>query len=223
MKDKANRAHVAAGGGDGDKQSQCAAGRFLRSGRWPPVEMTGGRHVSPGRAKQTQFRFGSAVGKDPTAPNKPNFAVSGPKTPISGGQRGQLRVAGWLGPAKARVSNKANWWRGRPRRGVGVEMMVINQVTSAAGCAMNGISPGHGSDAKRLPSPCFRAPVCWYKEASLARNNYSYQKRSRELAKKKKKEEKRLRKLARANPETSENPEPTADESQAVGSSEGGQ
>ena len=41
----------------------------------------------------------------------------------------------------------------------------------------------------------------------MARNNYSYQKRSRELAKKKKKEEKRLRKQAKADPETSENPE----------------
>ena len=47
----------------------------------------------------------------------------------------------------------------------------------------------------------------------MARNNYSYQKRSRELAKKKKKEEKRLRKQGRANPETSEDPAPAVDES----------
>lgn len=37
------------------------------------------------------------------------------------------------------------------------------------------------------------------KEDVLARNNYSYQKRQRELAKKKKKEEKRQNKLARKN------------------------
>lgn len=48
----------------------------------------------------------------------------------------------------------------------------------------------------------------------MARNNYSYQKRSRELAKKKKKEEKRLRKQAKADPETSENREPVVEASQ---------
>ena len=41
----------------------------------------------------------------------------------------------------------------------------------------------------------------------MARNNYGFQKRSRELAKKKKKEEKRLRKLAKADPEAAENPD----------------
>ena len=35
----------------------------------------------------------------------------------------------------------------------------------------------------------------------MARDNYKFQKRSRELAKKKKKEEKRLRKSAKENPE----------------------
>ena len=40
----------------------------------------------------------------------------------------------------------------------------------------------------------------------MARNNYSYEKRQKELAKKKKKEEKRLRKLEKKNvhPEVSE-------------------
>ena len=40
----------------------------------------------------------------------------------------------------------------------------------------------------------------------MARNNYGFQKRSREQAKKKKKEEKRLRKLAKANPDAVEAP-----------------
>jgi len=38
----------------------------------------------------------------------------------------------------------------------------------------------------------------------LARNNYSYQKRNKELAKKKKKEEKRQRKLDRKNIQSKE-------------------
>ena len=41
----------------------------------------------------------------------------------------------------------------------------------------------------------------------MARDNYGFQKRQRELAKKKKKEEKRLRKLAKANPEAVEGSE----------------
>ena len=81
---------------------------------------------------------------------------------------------------------------------------------------MNSGSPVHGSDTKRLLFPCFRKPACWYKETSLARNNYSYQKRSRELAKKKKKEEKRLRKQAKADPEASESPEPAVEASQSL-------
>ena len=40
----------------------------------------------------------------------------------------------------------------------------------------------------------------------MARNNYGFQKRSRELAKKKKKEEKRLRKQGKAEPEAVEGP-----------------
>ena len=48
----------------------------------------------------------------------------------------------------------------------------------------------------------------------MARNNYGFQKRSRELAKKKKKEEKRLRKLAKANPDEVENPVETEAEGQ---------
>jgi hypothetical protein len=54
------------------------------------------------------------------------------------------------------------------------------------------------------------------KEAGLARNNYGFQKRSRELAKKKKKEEKRLRKLAKANPEVAENPDEASGETPAA-------
>jgi len=50
----------------------------------------------------------------------------------------------------------------------------------------------------------------------LARNNYGFQKRSRELAKKKKKEEKRLRKQAKAEPEGTENPEATVGETPAI-------
>ena len=44
------------------------------------------------------------------------------------------------------------------------------------------------------------------KETGLARNNYGFQKRSRELAKKKKKEEKRLRKQGKLEPEAAESP-----------------
>lgn len=36
----------------------------------------------------------------------------------------------------------------------------------------------------------------------MGRPNYSFQKRQKELARKKKKEEKRLRKLSKSNPET---------------------
>jgi hypothetical protein len=50
------------------------------------------------------------------------------------------------------------------------------------------------------------------KETILARNNYGFQKRSRELAKKKKKEEKRLRKQAKAEPEVVENAETTEEQ-----------
>jgi len=46
----------------------------------------------------------------------------------------------------------------------------------------------------------------------LARDNYGFQKRQRELAKKKKKEEKRQRKLAKQDPDAAENPEATGDE-----------
>lgn len=45
----------------------------------------------------------------------------------------------------------------------------------------------------------------------MAKPNYSFEKRQRDLAKKAKKEEKRLRKAGSpANPEGSENPEPAA-------------
>ncbi len=46
----------------------------------------------------------------------------------------------------------------------------------------------------------------------LARDNYKFAKRSREIAKKKKQEEKLQRKLAKSNPETSENPELAKDD-----------
>ena len=45
------------------------------------------------------------------------------------------------------------------------------------------------------------------KDVNLARNNYAYEKRQRDLAKKKKKEEKKLRKLN----QTSNEPEPTGE------------
>jgi hypothetical protein len=41
----------------------------------------------------------------------------------------------------------------------------------------------------------------------LAKPNYQFEKRQKELAKKKKKEEKRLRKLAEHNPEPQANPD----------------
>jgi hypothetical protein len=46
----------------------------------------------------------------------------------------------------------------------------------------------------------------------LARDNYKFAKRGREIAKKKKKEEKLQRKLAKSGPEDSENPESTEDD-----------
>ncbi len=46
----------------------------------------------------------------------------------------------------------------------------------------------------------------------MARNNYKFAKRGREIAKKKKKEEKLQRKLARNNPEAGETPEPTEED-----------
>ncbi len=46
----------------------------------------------------------------------------------------------------------------------------------------------------------------------LARDNYKFAKRGREIAKKKKREEKLQRKLAKSNPETSENPELAQDD-----------
>ena len=42
----------------------------------------------------------------------------------------------------------------------------------------------------------------------MAKPNYQFEKRQKELAKKKKKEEKRLRKLAENTPATAENAEP---------------
>ena len=53
---------------------------------------------------------------------------------------------------------------------------------------------------------------CW-KEYLLARNNYSFEKRQKELAKKKKKEEKRQRKLEKKNIQPGENGEQNLDES----------
>jgi hypothetical protein len=46
----------------------------------------------------------------------------------------------------------------------------------------------------------------------LAKNNYKFAKRGREIAKKKKKEEKLQRKLAKNNPETGEAVESTQDD-----------
>lgn len=50
------------------------------------------------------------------------------------------------------------------------------------------------------------------KEIILARNNYKFAKRGREIAKKKKKEEKLQRKQAKNNPEAGETPEPTEED-----------
>ena len=50
----------------------------------------------------------------------------------------------------------------------------------------------------------------------MARNNYSFEKRRKEIAKKKKKEEKRLKKLARKNPEVQDQPDETVGEVEAV-------
>jgi len=41
----------------------------------------------------------------------------------------------------------------------------------------------------------------------LAKPNYQYEKRQKDIAKKKKQEEKRLRKLEKKNPDSKENPE----------------
>jgi hypothetical protein len=49
----------------------------------------------------------------------------------------------------------------------------------------------------------------------LARNNYGFQKRSRELAKKKKKEEKKLRKQGKEGAEGVESPDAVVDETPA--------
>jgi hypothetical protein len=46
----------------------------------------------------------------------------------------------------------------------------------------------------------------------LARDNYKFAKRGREIAKKKKQEEKLQRKLAKSDPEVGENPELTQDD-----------
>ena len=54
------------------------------------------------------------------------------------------------------------------------------------------------------------APAGWFpkqKEGMLAKDNYSYQKRQKELAKKKKKEEKRQRKMDKGNAQAKEEPE----------------
>lgn len=50
----------------------------------------------------------------------------------------------------------------------------------------------------------------------MARNNYSFEKRRKEIAKKKKKEEKRLKKLARKNQAGQDCPEEAAGEVEAV-------
>jgi hypothetical protein len=46
----------------------------------------------------------------------------------------------------------------------------------------------------------------------MGRSNYSFQKRQKELARKKKKEEKRLRKLAKGSPETQEDANESLDD-----------
>jgi hypothetical protein len=60
---------------------------------------------------------------------------------------------------------------------------------------------------------CYVGLKCPYKEIALTKNHYSYGKRMRELAKKKKNEEKRERKQARRNPAPDENTDlPMAEE-----------
>lgn len=50
------------------------------------------------------------------------------------------------------------------------------------------------------------------KDGTLAKSNYQYEKRQRELARKKKKEDKRQRKLDRRSPEDKNDREPGGDE-----------
>lgn len=57
-----------------------------------------------------------------------------------------------------------------------------------------------GPGAKAL-GRCVRPQNVFSKEIDLARNQYSFEKRRREIAKKKKKEEKRQRKLEKKNPQ----------------------
>jgi hypothetical protein len=67
-------------------------------------------------------------------------------------------------------------------------MTVPGTVTAAIGCPRSGWPPGE-------------------KEGILAKDNYSFQKRQKELAKKKKKEEKKQRKLDKGNMRSKEDPE----------------
>ena len=77
--------------------------------------------------------------------------------------------------------------------------------------------PCHGRTERSWWFPVPSSRLYRDKEAGLAKNNYGFQKRSRELAKKKKKEEKRLRKQqARTGPEAGPETEGVVDESQAV-------
>jgi len=50
----------------------------------------------------------------------------------------------------------------------------------------------------------------------LAKPNYQYEKRQKDIAKKKKQEEKRLRKLEKKNPESGANPEQPAVEGETL-------
>ncbi len=50
----------------------------------------------------------------------------------------------------------------------------------------------------------------------MAKPNYGYEKRQRELAKKKKKEEKRQRKLDKKNTEPKDNPEQSSDQGENI-------
>ena len=54
----------------------------------------------------------------------------------------------------------------------------------------------------------------------MAKPNYQFQKRQKELQKKKKMEEKRQRKLAKGADQTGENPEPAAEQGETVAKDE---
>ena len=68
-----------------------------------------------------------------------------------------------------------------------------------------------------MQRPCTRLRVnrkCPFKEAVLAKNQYTFEKRRREIEKKRKKEEKRQRKLDKQQPSPDGNAEPPVAEGQ---------